>query len=130
MKSFIKLSIITLISVFLLSACDKKQMAINDLSDFVEKVDKNAPTFTEKDWDEVDAKYDIIIAEIDKYQFTGEEKKQIAELKGRFTGIKTKYSVNKVIEGVGDAVKEIRGTIEGFKDGIVGKKESPKEKEQ
>ena len=106
-----------LISLFLLSACDKKQIAIDNLSDFVDKVEKRAPTYTDEDWDKVDIEYEDIISEIESYQYSDEEKQHIARLTGKYAGIKTRYSVNKVIEGLGDAVNEIRSTIEGFTEG-------------
>ena len=112
-----------LISLLLLTSCDKKQIAIDNLRDFVEKVEKKAPSYTSDDWDKVDAEYKEIISDINKYQYTDEEKKQISKMTGKYAGIKTKYSVNQFIEGIGDAVKEIRSTIEGFKDGLAGGEE-------
>lgn len=106
--------------VLLLTSCNKKQRAIDSLSEFVEKVEQHASEYTEEDWAEADKEYDELIAEIDMYEYSGHETKRIAELKGKYLGIKTKYSVNKLIEGIDKAAKEIKGTIEGFTEGILG----------
>ena len=96
----------TFLCLFLLCSCDKKQHAIDNLSDFVEKVEKNAPEYTDEDWAKVNQEYEEIIAEIDKYDYSGDETKQIAELKGKFVGIKTKDSVRDIIDGVDKAVQQ------------------------
>lgn len=110
----------TFLCLFLLCSCDKKQHAIDNLSDFVEKVEKNAPEYTDEDWAKVNQEYEEIIAEIDKYDYSGDETKQIAELKGKFVGIKTKDSVRDIIDGVDKAVQDIKGTVKGIKDGFLG----------
>ena len=110
----------TFLCLFLLCSCDKKQHAIDNLSDFVEKVEKNAPEYTDEDWAKVNQEYEEIIAEIDKYDYSGDETKQIAELKGKFVGIKTKDSVRDIIDGVDKAGQDIKGTVKGIKDGFLG----------
>ena len=110
------------------TACDKKQHAIDNLSSFVEKVEKHASEYTEEDWAEVNKEYEEIIAEINKYEYAGDEAKRIATLKGKFTGIKAKHTVNKILDGIDKAAKEVKGAIEGFADGIIGSgKEQEKE---
>ena len=66
MRRLIELSFLTLICLLLFTACNKKQHAIDNLSGFVEKVNKNASEYTDKDWDEANKEYDEIIAEIEK----------------------------------------------------------------
>lgn len=114
------------ICLFIFCSCDKKQHAIDNLSDFVEKVEKNAPEYTEEDWTNVNKEYDELITEIDKYDYSGNEAKRIAELKGKFTGIKTKNTVNKFFDGIDKAAKEVKGVIDGFTEGIKGNKEQEK----
>ena len=115
----------TFLCLFLLCSCDKKQHAIDNLSDFVEKVEKNAPNYTDEDWKTVNKEYDELITEIDKYEYSSDEAKLIAELKGKFIGIKTKDSMKDLIDGVDKAVNEVKGTIKGIKDGILGNEMQP-----
>ena len=109
----------------MLTACNKKQHAIDNLSDFVEKVKKNAPEYTTKDWEEADKEYDEIIAEIDKYDYSTKEAEHIAELKGKYIGIKTKDSAKDLINSVEKTLHEVKGSIKGFKDGILNNEMQP-----
>jgi len=105
-------------AILIFSSCDKKQSAIDQLCDFVEEVEKEAPEYTEEEWEKVNKEYEELVAEIGKYEYSGDESKQIAELKGKFVGIKTKNSVNKFIDGIDKAAKEVQGVIDGFTKGI------------
>ena len=115
------------VCLLIFCSCDKKQHAIDNLSDFVEKVEKNAPEYTEEDWTNVNKEYDELITEIDKYDYSGDEAKRIASLKGKYAGIKTKNTVNKFLDGIDKAAKEVKGAIDGFTEGIKGSKEPEKE---
>ena len=125
MKKLLYLSLTALFCFIVLTACDKKQHAIDNLSDFVEKVKKEAPEYTSKDWEEVDKEYDEIIAEIEKYDYSSEETKRIAELKGKYIGIKTKDDVRDLFNSVDKTLQEIKGTVKGIKDGILGNEVQP-----
>lgn len=111
---------IAIACVLILTSCDKKQNAIDNLSNFVEKVEKNAPEYTDEDWTNVNNEYNELIAEIDKYEYSGDEAKLIAELKGKYIGIKTKDSVKDLIDDVDKAVNEVKSTLKGIKEGILG----------
>ena len=126
MKRNVYLSLIVL-ALLVVTACDKKQHAIDKLSDFVEKVEKNSPELTEEGWNKADKEFEELVAETEKYEYSSQDVKRIAELKGKYAGIKAKNSVNKLIEGIDKAANEIKGTIEGFTDGIIG---SSKEQEK
>ena len=119
------LSVFALFCFMVLTACDKKQSAIDNLSNFVEKIEKNAPEYTDEDWDKVNKEYDEIIAEIDKYDYSGDEAKRIAELKGKFIGIKTKDSVRDIVNGADKAIKELVGTVNGIKEGLLNNEIQP-----
>lgn len=120
---FGKLLFAALVGLIVFSSCNKKQHAIDKLSSFVERVEKHASEYTDEDWSEANQEYEEIIAEIDKYDYSGDDAKRIASLKGKFAGIKTKDSVNKLFEGIDKAAKEVKGTIEGFTEGIMGGEE-------
>lgn len=114
-------------AILMFSSCDKKQHAIDNLSDLVEKVDKNASDFTEEDWAEVDQQYDKIIAEIDKYDYSSEDSKRISKLKGKYSGLKTRNTFNKIVDGIDKTAKEVKGAIEGFTEGLSGGNGTEKE---
>ena len=107
-------------AILMFPSCDKKQYAIDNLSDLVEKVEKNASDFTEEDWAEVNQQYDEIIAEIDKYDYSSDDSKRISKLKSKYSGIKTRHTFNKCVDGIDKTAKEVKGAIEGFAEGLTG----------
>ena len=128
MKKYNKIAfnaLFIIITLCILTSCDKKQHAIDNLSDLVEKVKKEAPDYTSKDWEEADREYDEIIAEIEKYDYSTNETERIAELKGKYIGIKTKDSVKDLINSVDKTLQEIKGTVKGMKDGFLGNEVQP-----
>jgi len=126
-----KVTLFTIVAfaILLFSSCDKKQRAIDNLSDLVEKVEKNASDYTEEDWAEVDQQFDKIIAEIDKYDYSSNDSKRISKLKGKYSGIRTRNSISKFVDGIDKAAKEVKGAIEGFTEGLTGENNSEKEQD-
>ena len=126
MRRILNCTLVPFLCIFLLTACNQKQRAINNLSDFVEKVHNQAPDYSKEDWAKIDKEYNELIAEIEKYHdYTEKENERIAELKGEYTGIKTKNNVNKLLEDIKKAANELKGTIKGFTKGIAGETEVP-----
>lgn len=114
MRKIIYLSVIALFCIMVLTACDKKQHAIENLTEFVDKVEKNAPEYTDEDWKEINKEYDELMAEIDKYDYSFEESKQIGELQGRLAAIKVKDTGRDAIEGAQKAYVKWLGILKGF----------------
>ena len=129
MKKISFLSITALFCLLVLTACDRKQQALDNLSDFVEEVKNNASKYSDKDWEEADKEYDEIIAEIEKYDYSSKEAERIAKLKGKYAGIKTKEGVKGFFNKVGESIHEAASTIDGFKDGILGNEVRPQTNE-
>lgn len=127
MKKVILLSLMTLVCALVFTSCDKKKHAIDNLSDFVEKVEQKAPDYTKQDWEKVNKEYDELIAQIDKYEYSSEEAKRIGELKGRFAGIKTKDSIKDLINDIHNSAHKVKGAIEGYTEEIIGSNDSQEE---
>lgn len=118
-----KLAITTLslfVILFVFSACDRKQRAIDNLREFVERVEKEAPELTEDEWKDVNKEYVDLMAEIDKYDYSLEESKQIGELQGRLVAIKVKDTGKDAIEGARKAYAKWVGIIWGFLHELFG----------
>lgn len=124
-----KVALFTIVAfaILLFTSCDKKQRAIDNLSDLVEKVEKNASEYTEEDWTEVDQQYDKIIAEIDKYDYSSNDSKRISKLKAKYSGIKTRNTISNFVDGIDKTAKKVKGAIEGFAEGLTGGDNSEKE---
>ena len=125
MKRIVYLSVIAL-ALLVFTACDKKQHAIDKFSDFVEKVEKDSPKYTGEDWDKADKEFEALVAETEKYEYSSQEVRRIAKLKGQYAGMKTKNSINNFIDDLDEAAEELKGAIEGFTKGIAGD-EAPQE---
>lgn len=125
MKRILFLSLFALLLLEVNTSCNKKQNAIDNLRNFVEKVEKNASQYTTEDWEGANAEFDELILETEKYEYSGEDTQYIAELKGKYAGIKAKYSAQKLIEGLDKAAKELKGAIDGFTKGVLGEGDSP-----
>ena len=118
MKRNVFVSFVFLVCLFTFLSCNPKQRAIDNLSDLVEKVEKNASEYTEEDWVEVNQQYDKLIAEIDKYEYTGKESERISKLKGKYVGIKARNTISKFVDDIDKTAKEVKGAIEGFTEGL------------
>lgn len=112
MKKLLTVVFVTLTCLLVFTACNKKQHAIDNLSDFVEKVEKNAPQYTDAEWKEINKEYDELMAEIDKYEYTEEEAMRIGELQGRLEGIKLKDTGKDAIKSIKKWGKYVRGILE------------------
>ena len=124
MKKLFLCSVFALLCLLTFVSCNKKQNAIDNLRNFVEKVEKNASQYTTEDWEGANAEFDELILETEKYEYSGEDTQYIAELKGKYAGIKAKYSAHKFIEGLDKAAKELKGAIDGFTKGVLGEGDS------
>lgn len=126
MKRNVFVSFVVLVCLFALFSCNQRQRAIDNLSDLVEKVEKNASEYTEEEWTEVNQQYDEIIAEIEKYDYSSEDSERISKLKGKYAGIKTRNTISKFVDNIDKTAKEVKGAIEGFADGLTGGNDSDK----
>lgn len=119
-----------LISLLVFSSCNKKQRAIDNLDAFVEKVDKNVPDYTKEEWEEAVKEYDELVAEIDKYEYSGDDVERIAEIKGRFKVIRAKKSAKDIINGIENVAREVEGTTKGVVKEIFGSDDSQEEEKK
>ena len=126
MKRNVFVSFVVLVCLFALFSCNQRQRAIDNLSDLVEKVEKNASEYTEEEWTEVNQQYDEIIAEIEKYDYSSKDSERISKLKGKYAGIKTRNTISKFVDNIDKTAKEVKGAIEGFADGLTGGNDSDK----
>lgn len=120
MKKITYLTITALFCILLFASCDRKQRALDNLKEFVERVEKEAPELTEDEWKDVNKEYVDLMAEIDKYDYSLEESKQIGELQGRLVAIKVKDTGKDAIEGARKAYAKWVGIIWGFLHELFG----------
>ena len=125
MKKVFYLTLTALFCLIVLTACDRKQRAIDNLSEFVEKVEKHAPEYTAEDWKEINKEYDELIAEISKYDYSIKDAERIEKLKGKYDGIRFKDTLEDVVDGVDKTIHKVKKRVDGFIDGIIGNEVQP-----
>lgn len=67
----------------ILGSCSARRAAINDLESFVVQIEKNGETYTMDDWETALIKYAEIEDNLEKHEYTAEEKKEIKLLRSR-----------------------------------------------
>jgi len=95
---YLRLSLITLLSVFILSSCSfdvcsSKRMYVNSYDQFMKKIEKNQEDYSEKDWEELDAKFERFSEECyEKFEddLSKKEKNQIMKHNLKYVVVRVK----------------------------------------
>lgn len=103
--------ILLMVCLFLL-ACDKKQAAIDDLENFAVELKENSASYTADDWDDAKAEYELLVEQLEQYDYSEAEQKQIGRLKTRCLKQLGKGAVRQFKDGLRDVTDQIRGAIE------------------
>ena len=119
MKKFIPIALLLLLSAVIVSSCvDKKKVSLDKLKKVVVYAEKNKDNLSDAQWDKLEDRYNTIIDEMDELDFTSAQQKRISELKGRFAVAIYTYKVKHGIEVGKDVYEQIKGLINGVKDGL------------
>ena len=121
-KPLIQALLIAILSL-VLTACNKQEQAIDDLRSFSEQLKEESADYTEEDWQQAGEQYQLLIENIDQYEYTDDQQKEIGRLKGICLAQFTKHSFKTFKNGLEDAMKEAEGLIEGFSQGFGDKEE-------
>lgn len=110
MKNSIFVALAVLTAFLLVASCSRSLPERMD--DFVNKVEKNAPGYTEEDWDKVNQQFRDLCQEYreNKGSLTGDEVKQVRSAMSRYVGQVVKSGV----QSVSDAIEEIGAQIPGL----------------
>ncbi len=117
-QSFYLASALMLCFMFLLTSCDKKQMAYDRLERFTEQLEKKSSDYDQAQWEKAAEEFKEICTEVDKYkaEYTKEQKKQIRKMKGKCAGIFAKSSIRDFLNDLQDLGDEIEGALDGLSD--------------
>ncbi len=108
---------------FLMSGCAhySKDNYLADFTDFISTVEAEYKDYSESNWVERDAEYQSFIGEYyEQYRekLTSEDQRAIGKLKAKYQTIKVKDSADRMIDKVGDGLKQLEGIIEGVTETI------------
>ena len=96
-----------------LSSCESKSR-VEELKDFVEKVQKEGSSYTEKQWKEANEEFSKLLDKLNEYEdMTPEEIQEIAKLQGEYAAKAFKEQAGKAMEKAGAA-------LDGFMQGLTG----------
>ncbi len=111
MKKFAEISLILVISCFMLSCANRAERAINELESIVERVEENYMTYTEKDWEDLFEEVDELTEKYSDVRYTQAQWKKIQKLNSKLSG----YCVEQVVTSFGTLFS---GAMEGFVNGM------------
>ena len=114
MKKFLPLLLLTMT----LAACNPSQMAVDDLQKFTERIENKSDNWSDADWDDALMHFAEISQTLDRYEYSDEQKLEIAKLKGRCKVQFAKHSFDNMNDEMLNAIIEFGGTLEGVFDGL------------
>lgn len=104
--------IIATLMMFMISSCATKQSAVNRLEKFSYELRDNGEYYSVGDWKKAADEFIKIRRDIQKHDYTQEERQRIGELEGQCAGY--------VAKGIKGKVKSIGSEINGILQGILG----------
>ncbi len=97
-----------------LGSCSTKQRAINQLESFSYELRDNGRYYTFRDWERAAERFSEIRKNLNKHDYTGDQRHRIGELEGQcagyvYEGIKGRlqdfgYEINGILEGLLDII--------------------------
>ena len=106
--------LILLVMSIAFTSCDKRQSAINNLENFSEELKENSSDYSSQDWEEANEQYQLLVEQIDQYEYTDEELKEIGKIKARCLKQMTKGAMKQFQDGIHSITKQMEGAIEEF----------------
>lgn len=106
--------LILLVMSIAFTSCDKRQSAINNLENFSEELKENSSDYSSQDWEEANEQYQLLVEQIDQYEYTDEELKEIGKIKARCLKQMTKDAMKQLQDGIHSITKQMEGAIEEF----------------
>lgn len=100
-------------SLLCLGSCESKSR-VDELKEFVEKVEKEGSSYTEEQWEEVNEEFSKMLDKLNEYEdMTPEELQEVAKLQGEFAAKAFKEQAGKAMEKAG-------AVLDGFMQGLTG----------
>ena len=100
-------------SLLCLGSCESKSR-VDELKEFVEKVEKEGSSYTEEQWEEVNEEFSKMLDKLNEYEdMTPEELQEVAKLQGEFAAKAFKEQAGKAMEKAG-------AMLDGFMQGLTG----------
>lgn len=112
------LSLVTLILLIFLCACSSKQDPVNKLEDLVEELQDESEDYSPKDWERLAQTYAEIEQDLQKYEYTDEELKEIGKLKAKCFRSFAKSSAKALKSTMHNFKMQLDGASEEIEDAL------------
>ena len=118
MKKIFSISFVILFFVTLFFSCSSKQTPVDRLEDLVEELQSESEDYTTEDWEDFAQKYAKIEEDLQQYDYTDEELKEIGKLKAKCFRAITKSSAKIMKSKMHDIKMQLEGASEEIEDAL------------
>ena len=112
----VNIFLIAIICSLLAISCNKTKTSIDELSLLIEDIEENSDNYTDEDWEYVIEEYSLIEQEMENYEYTDEELREIGRLKGIFAMKIAKQVLKDYTEDIKDMQLQFEGGLDGIKE--------------
>jgi len=107
--------------VLFVTSCDgisASSQNVKKLENIVEKVDKNYKKYTDKDWEQTDAKIEQISNDIEQHpeDYSPETMEKINNMIGKYQALKLKKGLNSIQDALKNFGQQMEGAIKEITD--------------
>ena len=100
-------------SLLLLGSCESKSR-VDELKDFVEKVQEEGSSYTQEQWEKANEEFSQLLEKLNNLEdMTPEELQEVAKLQGE-------YAAKAFKEQAGEAMEKAGAVLNGFMQGLTG----------
>lgn len=112
----VNIFLIAIICSLLAIFCNNAKTSIDELSLLIEDIEENSDNYTDEDWEYVIEEYSLIEQEMENYEYTDEELREIGRLKGIFAMKIAKQVLKDYTEDIKDMQLQFEGGLDGIKE--------------
>lgn len=112
----VNIFLIAIICSLLAISCNNAKTSIDELSLLIEDIEENSDNYTDEDWEYVIEEYSLIEHEMENYEYTDEELREIGRLKGIFAMKIAKQVLKDYTEDIKDMQLQFEGGLDGIKE--------------
>lgn len=112
----VNIFLIAIICSLLAISCNNAKTSIDELSLLIEDIEENSDNYTDEDWEYVIEEYSLIEQEMENYEYTDEELREIGRLKGIFAMKIAKQVLKDYTEDIKDMQLQFEGGLDGIKE--------------
>jgi len=122
MRRFLIVSAFLAIATFFISSCSSTTLPFR-FDHFVDRVEANAPSYTDKDWEDIADQFNVLMEDYKKVydKLDNDQRNQIDKAIGRYHALVLKSNVNgiinsfdKALEGLTNKAKDVLNGIGSF----------------